>query len=214
VWLQGLAALSRSDPAAAVAAFNAVYGQIPGELAPKLALAAACEAAGEPAVAERLYTTCARTDAAFVATGQFGLARIAAQAGDRDAALHALDRIPATSRAYGDARRSRALLLAAALDPAHALQDLGQAANELEQASLQPVERASLRIRLLESALVHVQAQGPQMAQEVGGVPAAELPLRRALESAYRDAARLATDGDRRVELVDKANAVRPRTLV
>ena len=58
------------------------------------------------------------------------------------------------------------------------------------------------------------QAQGPQMAQEVGGVPAAELPLRRALESAYRDAARLATDGDRRVELVDKANAVRPRTLV
>jgi serine/threonine-protein kinase PknG len=214
VWLQGLAALSRSDPAAAVAAFNAVYGQLPGELAPKLALAAACEAAGEPAVAERLYTTCARTDAAFVATGQFGLARIAAQAGDRDAALHALDRIPATSRAYGDARRSRALLLAAALDPAHALQDLGQAANELEQASLQPVERASLRIRLLESALVHVQAQGPQMAQEVGGVPAAELPLRRALESAYRDAARLATDGDRRVELVDKANAVRPRTLV
>lgn len=214
VWLQGLAALSRSDPAAAVAAFNAVYGQLPGELAPKLALAAACEAAGEPTVAERLYTTCARTDAAFVATGQFGLARIAAQAGDRDAALHALDRIPATSRAYGDARRSRALLLAAALDPAHALQDLGQAANELEQASLQPVERASLRIRLLESALVHVQAQGPQMAQEVGGVPAAELPLRRALESAYRDAARLATDGDRRVELVDKANAVRPRTLV
>ncbi len=94
------------------------------------------------------------------------------------------------------------------------MQDLGQAANELEQASLQPVERASLRIRLLESALVHVQAQGPQMAQEVGGVPAAELPLRRALESAYRDAARLATDGDRRVELVDKANAVRPRTLV
>ncbi len=43
VWLQGLAALARRDGRAAQAAFNAVYGQVPGELAPKLALALACE---------------------------------------------------------------------------------------------------------------------------------------------------------------------------
>lgn len=213
VWMQGLAALSRNDATAAVAAFNAVYGQLPGELAPKLALAAACEAAGEVAVAERLYRTCATTDAAYVASGQFGLARIAARSGQRDVALHALDRIPATSRAFGDARRARALLLAAALDPAHALEDLGHALREMEQATMQPVERSALRIQLLESAITHVRANGPQTGVEFDGVPAVELPLRRALEAAYRDAARLATDQRRRIELVDTANAVRPRTL-
>ena len=214
VWLQGLAALSRGDATAAMAAFNAVYGQLPGELAPKLALAAACEAAGEPAVAERMYITCARTDAAYVACSQFGLARIAATAGRRDEALQALDRIPPTSRAFGDARRSRALLLAAGLDPTHALADLGRASEELELAAMQPFERAALRIRLLESALQHVATVGPQTGVQIGGVPAVELPLRRALEDACRTAARLAPDAAGRVQLVDQANAVRPRTLL
>ncbi len=39
VWMSGLVALARDDAAAAQSAFNAVYGQVPGELAPKLALA-------------------------------------------------------------------------------------------------------------------------------------------------------------------------------
>jgi serine/threonine-protein kinase PknG len=214
VWLQGLAALGRGDAKAAVAAFNAVYGQLPGELAPKLALAAACESADEAAVAERMYATCARTDAAYVASGQFGLARIAASSGRRHESLQALDRIPPTSRAYGDARRARALLFAAALDPAQVLEDLGRAAAELEQATMAPTERADLRIQLLESALAHVRANGPQTGAVVDGLPAVELPLRRGLEAAYRDAARLADDPDRRVQLVDRANLVRPRTLI
>lgn len=214
VWLQGLVALSRNDAPAAVAAFNAVYGQLPGELAPKLALAAACEAAAEPEVAVRMYTTCARTDAGYVAAGQFGLARIASQTGEREVALQALDRIPGTSRAYADARKARALLFASALDPLHALDDLGRAAHEMEQASLQPVEQAAMRIQLLESSLQHVSAHGPQTGVHIGDVPALELPLRRALEAAYRDAARLAPDRDARLQFVDKANSVRPRSLV
>ena len=47
-----------------------------------------------------------------------------------------------------------------------------------------------------------------------GGVPAAEAPLRRALESAYRDAAAQQVDRAGRVRLVDLANQVRVRTLV
>src|SRR6185437_6243679 len=49
-----LAALGADDAAGAQAAFNAVYGQVPGELAPKLALALACETSGELDVAESL----------------------------------------------------------------------------------------------------------------------------------------------------------------
>ena len=42
-WLSGLGALARNYPAQAQSAFNAVYGRVPGELAPKLGLALACE---------------------------------------------------------------------------------------------------------------------------------------------------------------------------
>ena len=51
VWMSGLALLARDDFRGAQAAFNAVYGQVPGELAPKLALALACERGGEGALA-------------------------------------------------------------------------------------------------------------------------------------------------------------------
>ena len=80
VWLSGLAALAAGDPAQAQAAFNAVYGQVPGELAPKLALALACELGDQPDVAEALYLTCLRTDANYTAPAAFGLARIRAAA--------------------------------------------------------------------------------------------------------------------------------------
>ena len=68
--------LSTGDPVAARASFNAVYGQVPGELAPKLALATACELSGEPDIAESLYIICARSDANYTAPAAFGLARI------------------------------------------------------------------------------------------------------------------------------------------
>jgi serine/threonine-protein kinase PknG len=214
VWMQGLSALSRDDASSAVSAFNAVYGQLPGELAPKLALARACELAGETTVAERMYSLCARSDAAYVAPAQFGLARLAAAAGNRDQALASLDRIPVTSRAYGDARRKRAVLLASALDNDHALVDLGEAARELEQATMEPQAKVDLRIQILGSALDLVRAKGPQPSVSIAGVGADEVSLRRGLERAYRDAARLRDDPAERIRLVDQANDIRPRTLV
>ena len=55
----------------------------------------------------QMYAQCARTDAAYVAPAQFGLARLAAAAG-RATRPWRLDHIPATSRAYGEPRRQRA----------------------------------------------------------------------------------------------------------
>src|SRR5699024_8568579 len=102
VWMTGLAALQHQDWTRAQLAFNAVYGQVPGELAPKLALAVACEYGEEPAVAENLYTVCAGTDANYVAPSAFGLARIRMERGDVDGAVQALDLVPTTSRAYAE----------------------------------------------------------------------------------------------------------------
>jgi serine/threonine-protein kinase PknG len=213
VWLHGLVALAAADHPSAISAFNSVYGQLPGELAPKLALARACELGGEPGVASQLYTQCARTDAAYVAPAEFGLARLAAAADRRDEALAALDRIPATSRAFGDARRQRALLLASAAGSTRPLEDLADAADELDQAALDPKGRAELRIQILSAALDHVRDHGPSAKVTIAGAKATETSLRSGLEQAYRDAARLADDGGARTRLVDQANSVRVRSL-
>jgi serine/threonine-protein kinase PknG len=213
VWLHGLVALAASDHAAAISAFNSVYGQLPGELAPKLALARACELGGEPEVAAQMYAQCARTDAAYVAPAQFGLARLAGAAGRRDEALAAFDRIPATSRAYGDARHQRALLLASGDGSAHPLDDLAAAADELDQAALDPAGRTDLRIQILSAALAHVRDHGPAPQLLIAGAGATEQSLRAALEQAYRDAAHLADDPATRTHLVDQANLVRVRSL-
>ena len=213
VWLHGLVALNAGDHAGAISSFNSVYGQLPGELAPKLALARACEIGGEPEIAAQMYAQCARTDAAYVAPAQFGLARLAAAAGRRDEALGAFDKIPVTSRAYGDARRQRALLLASTDGSADPLDDLAAAANELSQAALDPAGRAALRIQILSSALEHVRDHGAAPQLVIAGARATVPALRSGLERAYRDAAHLADDAVERIRLVDRANSVRVRSL-
>lgn len=213
VWLQGLAALHDQRGTDAVGAFNTVYGQLPGELAPKLALARACELTGDLEVADRLYEVCARTDAAYVAAALFGRARVASAAGRTTAALEALDQIPATSRAFGESRRMRATLLASVPDERRTIDTLDAAASELAQATVDPKERAALQIEILHSALQHVVQHGPSAGADVGGVEATEPALRRQLEAAYRSAAQLESDRTRRVQLVDHANSVRVRTV-
>ncbi len=213
VWLHGLVALEAGDHPGAISAFNSVYGQLPGELAPKLALARACELGGEPEIAAQMYAQCARTDAAYVAPAQFGLARLAAAAGRRDEALAAFDHIPATSRAYGDARRQRALLLSSTDGSADPLDDLAAAADELDQAALDPAGRVALRIQILTAALAHVRDHGAAPQLVIAGAKGTVPSLRSGLEQAYRDAARLAEDPAERTRLVDQANLVRVRSL-
>lgn len=213
VWLQGLVGLAKGDATHAVGAFNTVYGTMPGELAPKLALARACELSGDLDVADRLYHVCARTDAAYVAPALFGRARVATAAGRTTDALAALDGIPSTSRAFGESRRKRAAILATVPDERRTLQTLDAAATELAQATADPRERAALQIEILSSALEFVTANGPVRGATVGGVPADFPQLRAGLERAYRDAASLTADRAERIALVDKANSVRMRTL-
>ena len=81
------------------AAFNAVYGQVPGRARAQAGPRARLRARGEPAVAEGLYMTCAGTDANYVAAGAFGLARLRGARGDVAGAVAALDLVPSTSRA-------------------------------------------------------------------------------------------------------------------
>ena len=206
VWMSGLAALAREDAPAAQSAFNAVYGQVPGELAAKLALALACEASDELDVAESLYTTCARTDAGYIAASAFGLARIRSRRGDMDGAVQALDLVPPTSRAFTLARRKRAGLLAAS---GRGLPALAEAMSSIDSLTIDAADRATLFITVLDAALLEVQDKGSRPDILIAGLPAAEPSLRSGLEAAYRELASHARTREDRVQLVDRANSVR-----
>ena len=210
VWMSGLAALARDDAPAALSAFNAVYGQVPGELAAKLALALACETSGELDVAESLYTTCARTDASYIAASAFGLARIRSGRGDLDGAISALDLIPPTSRAFTLARRQRAGQLAGS---GRGLVALSEAMNSIDSLTIDAEDRATLSVTVLDAALGEVRTKGSRPDILIAGVPAAEPSLRSGLEAAYRELATYAKAREDKVNLVDLANSVRGWTM-
>ncbi|HEY6812999.1 MAG TPA: tetratricopeptide repeat protein [Propionibacteriaceae bacterium] len=210
VWVGGLAALDAGDFPSAQSSFNAVYGQVPGELAPKLALALACERGGEWEIAEGLYQTCASTDANYVAPAAFGLARIRDARGDVTAAIRALDLVPSTSRSYPEARRMRALQL---YESGKGLPALAQAMDSITGVQLDPRERGELTAQILERAISEVGKNGDKTGVKVGAYEAQEDTLRDGLETTYRELAGIETDERRRYELVDKANAVRRWTL-
>jgi serine/threonine-protein kinase PknG len=210
VWVSGLAGLQRRDFSAAQASFNAVYGQVPGELAPKLALALACERGGEDVIAESLYRTCASTDANYVAPAAFGMARIRAARGDVNGAVAALDLVPSTSRAFPEARRLRAVHL---YESGDGLPALSKAMESVNGVRLDPREQAELTAEILRRALAEVSRSGPKHNVQLGPYRATDDSLRDGLEATYRTMAAVETDEVRRYELVDQANAVRRWTL-
>jgi serine/threonine-protein kinase PknG len=210
-WLQGLKALELNDGLAARSAFNAVYGQVPGELAPKLALALACENSGELDVAQALYEVCARTDAGYRAPAAFGIARIRQQQQDVPGAVAALDLVPTVSRAWVQARLQRAQTLAG---PQASLPDLAKALRSLDGVEVDPHDRAQVSVGVLAAALAKVQADGPEPDVTFDGSPATEPQLRASLETAYRTLATFApAHSPDRIQLVDAANSVRGWSL-
>ena len=210
VWIQGLAALERGDAKSAQAAFNAVYGQVPGELAPKLALAHASEMAGDDAVAENLYIACARTDSTYVPMAAFGLARIRAARGDVDGAVAAYKLVPTHSSAYRTARAGLAELLARAN---RGLPDLAEALRTLGDTSLTARRRAEVTTHIYREALENVRKDGANPDVHLGTHRATEPGLRVGLEEALRELASRTPDTAERLVLVDEANAVRPWSL-
>ncbi|HEX4292372.1 MAG TPA: tetratricopeptide repeat protein, partial [Trebonia sp.] len=115
-WYTGLCELARSRPDQAGAAFSAVYDELPGELAPKLALGFAAEAAGHAAVARHYYQTVWAIDRSCVSAA-FGAARASLAGGDRVAAIAAVAAVPPTSSYHAAAQIAAIRLLVATSGP-------------------------------------------------------------------------------------------------
>jgi serine/threonine-protein kinase PknG len=207
-WFRGWAALLSGEPARAVTAFDEVYTALPGEAAPKVALAAAAECDGSDDVAGELYTLVARPDPGL-ADAAFGRARVALRAGDRDVAIAALDAVPDTSFQYVAAQLAA---VTAGL--------FGRAGSAVSPGELRAAGRRVDRLALDDGTDQRVRASLLTVAVELGdqdgemllGVPWHERELRLELERCLRGSARLSHDVADRIALVDRANAVRPET--
>jgi serine/threonine-protein kinase PknG len=212
IWYRGLRELAANQPGTARAAFDAVYDVLPGELAPQLALGFATEAAGDQAAAARYFERVWTVDRSHVSAA-FGLARTRLAADDRAGAIAALAAVPPTSSHHVTAQIVAVRMqLTRTSQSGPSSGDLREAVSRLGRLTLDATRRQHLRAEILRAALDAVTA-----GQAVGDGPLlncepAEYPLRSGLEQSYRELARLAPDPAQRIELVDLANEVRPRT--
>jgi serine/threonine-protein kinase PknG len=233
-WYNGLLDLAAGKAAAARGAFGAVFDELPGELAPKLALAFAAEADGDPATARRYFQVVWTVDRSYISAA-FGLARACTAAGQRPAAVAALAAVPETSSQYAAAQIAAVRLLVSGGDGISA-DDLRQADGRLGSLVLDDLRRQQLTVEVLKAALSWVSggaragggppgapsaavAAGPGGAAvavprglRILGCEPSERALRFGLERGYRMLASLTPDPVRKVELVDMANEIRPRT--
>ena len=213
-WYRGVAELARGRAEQAQAGFRAVYNSLPGELAPKLALAVACESARDVLPAARWYEIVSRTDPS-VTSASFGLARCRLMMGDRTGAIAAYDRVPDSSSGYLDAQTARIRCLGAHNsngDPE--LDQLLAAGSALETLALEGEQRDRLTAELLDTALrlrLTGKAWDDGRARLLGR-RLVERDLRLGLEHSYRALARRAASRTERIRLVDAANRARPRT--
>jgi serine/threonine-protein kinase PknG len=196
-------------------AFNVVYDELPGELAPKLALAFAAEAAGDAAVAGRYFRLVWTVDRSCISAA-FGLARACLAAGDRPGAIAALAAVPETSSHHAAAQVAAVRILVA---PGVTGDDLRQADGRLGKLPLDEARRQQLTVEILRAALgwagsAQVPASGRQASADglILGCEPNDRALRFGLERSYRALARLTSDRGRRIELIDMANAIRPKT--
>ncbi len=212
-WYQGLHDLAVGNPGGARKAFDGVLNALPGELAPKLALGLAAEADGDLATAARFLQVVWTVDRSYVSAA-FGLGRIHLAAGDRAGAIAALIGVPESSSQYLAAQIAAVRIR---LSPAAGVacapeDDLHEAGRQLGALQLDDMLRQRVTSELLQAALTRVLAGQRLRAGKLAGAEPNERALRFSLEGSYRAQARLVPDIGRRIELVDLANNVRPRT--
>lgn len=210
VWLRGVDALATGALEVASRAFDRCRSEVPGELPPKLAAAWVSEQAGELAHAAALYDVVVKVDPSYVAAAK-GLARCRAADDDADGALRAYDLVPRTHRAYSSAQEDAVRMLVRFGRYSEAASRLDRLGNDIEK-----TRRAELDIEVFQAALDALVggsfAASPTTS--VGSYIFDERSLRLGLEDAFRRLARLTSDPTQRCRLVDRANQVRPRTLL
>ncbi|EFG76616.1 kinase domain protein [Mycobacterium parascrofulaceum ATCC BAA-614] len=208
VWYRAVSELLTGDYDSATTHFTEVLDTFPGELAPKLALAATAELAGD-VDEQKYYQTVWKTNDGVISAA-FGLARWLSAEGDRAAAVRTLDEVPPTSRHFTTARLTSAVTLLSGRTKSEITEeDIRDAARRVE--ALPPTEPRVLQIRaLVLGCAMDWLEDNKASTNHILGFPFTEHGLRLGVEAALRNLARVAPTQRHRYELVDMANRVRP----
>ncbi|MDQ0381921.1 serine/threonine protein kinase [Amycolatopsis thermophila] len=216
-WHRGLLALAEDRVSEAADLFDDVYRSTPGEPAPKLALGFCAEHLARPDTAARFYESVWVCDRLYVSAA-FGLARVRLRAGERAAAVAILDEVPEISLHRHGAEVAAVRILAGHLPggPRPSAEDIATAADRLRTLTLDGEETwQRLATTVQESAFRYVleHGDGALPPGPVLGDPVSEKGLRDRLEASYRALSRQARTANEHAVLIDRANAVRARSL-
>lgn len=208
-WYQGALLLGRGKGTEAIPVFQQICDELPGELAPRLALARAHEAAEQWPQAAALYEQILKA-APSIAICAFGLVRCCLQQDDRRKAVQALRSVDLSSRFHAQASLQLATLLLTQPE----VDDVLEAAEILEGLSPQSdsLSLAILRADTLAAA-AQKAAKGEVRGGTVLGVAFEERALRQAAEQAYRVSASLCGEPELRSHLIEEAHLLRPWSL-
>ena len=216
-WLRGLSSLVDGDAEPAREKFSAVLDALPGEAAPKLALALCAQCAGAAELAAHWYGIVWRTDRSYVSAA-FGLARARFALNDLAGMATALEVVPETS-SYGTTARLCAVLARARgrTDGQVLVADFFAAAERLHTLELDERRRWQAVAEVLETVLSWESAgrpwpDGVPIPDTLFGHQLSQRGVRDGLEAAYRELARLAPTAVERITFVDKANHRRNRS--
>ena len=208
IWFRAVSDLLTADYDSAIKHFNEVLDTLPGEHAPKIALAATAELAGETDQAQ-FYRTVWNTDNGVISAG-FGLARAQSANGEREAAVRTLDQVPATSRHFTTARLTSAVtLLSGRSNSELTEQQIRDAARRVESLPDSEPRVLQLRALVLGTAMDWI-ADNEASSNHILGFPFTQHGLQLGVEASLRALARVAPTQAHRYALVDMANTVRP----
>lgn len=208
VWYRAVAELLTGDYDSAIKHFTEVLDTFPGELGPKLALAATGELAGR-ADEHKFYQTVWRTNDGVISAA-FGLARSLSAEGDRIGAVRTLDEVPPASRHFTTARLTSAVTLLSGRSTTEITEEqIRDAARRVE--ALPATEPRVLQIRaLVLGGAMDWLEDNEASTNHILGFPFTEHGLRLGVEASLRSLARVAPTQRHRYTLVDMANRVRP----
>ncbi|WP_445162292.1 serine/threonine-protein kinase PknG [Mycobacterium sp. Dal123C01] len=208
VWFRAVAELLTGDYESAIKHFTEVLDTFPGELAPKLALAATGELAGNIDV-DKFYRTVWRTNDGAISAA-FGLARSLSAEGNRIGAVRTLDEVPPTSRHFTTAHLTSAVTLLSGRSTSEITEgQIRDAARRVE--ALPPTEPRVLQIRaLVLGGAMDWLGDNEASTNHILGFPFTQHGLRLGVEASLRSLARVAPTQRHRYTLVDMANNVRP----
>ena len=217
-WYRGKSLLSANKPQEALRQFDVVLGELPGELAPKLAVGLGYELAGDDGNALVYYESVTRTDPLCTAAA-FGLARAHLGLGDRAGAVAALETVSASSVRFLCRRSWPSPECSQVTTSTHPrIDELRHAAGVIDGLKGLidglPAHKAAADFFNVASQVLERNGHTTVAATDpVVGYRPVPARLRAAAERELRLCARYAPDRQTRIAYVDRANRVRPRTL-